>query len=100
MSDRWCLLNSSAREKTESELRSLYGEHALFTRVGQFNLIHLDSPSPEEIARRVSEFDPEELFDDDCPICQMLRNEHCDVIYDGSLDEENDELDEEAPQNS
>ncbi|RPJ87334.1 MAG: hypothetical protein EHM18_01655 [Acidobacteria bacterium] len=88
MSERWCLLNSSPRPRTEEELRGLYGDHALITRLGQYNLIHLDSPDPEEIARRTSEFDPDDLFEDDCPLCQMLKNEHCDVVYDGSWDED------------
>jgi len=91
MSERWCLLNSSPRERSDSELRSLYGDHALFTRLGQYNLVHLDSPSPEEIARRTSEFDPDELFEDDCPLCQMLKTEHCDVVYDGTWDEESED---------
>ncbi len=92
MSEKWCLLNSSPRPRSEEELRGLYGAHALISRIGQYNLIHLDSPDPEEIQRRVDEFDPDDLFDDDCPLCQMLRNEHCDVVYDGSWDDGVDSL--------
>lgn len=91
MSERWCLLNSSPGQRTDDQLRSLYGDHVLITRLGQYNLIHLDSPTPEEIARRVAEFNPEELFEDDCPLCQMLRNEPCDVVYDGDDAEEVDD---------
>ena len=91
MSERWCLLNSSPRERTEDELRRLYGAGALITRMGRYNLIHLDAPSPEEIAKRVSEFDPDDLFEDDCPLCRMLREEHCDVIYDGAFGDEGED---------
>jgi hypothetical protein len=87
MSQKWCLLNSGGPSRTDRELLDLYGDKAVISRIGQYNLIHLDCPDPEEIARRIDEFDPEELFEDDCPICQMLRNENCDVIYDGAEDE-------------
>jgi hypothetical protein len=70
---------------TESDeaLRRVYGEHALFSRVGTFTLVHLDSPSPEDIARRVAEFDPDEFFFDDCPLCQSARAEGGHVVFDG-----------------
>jgi hypothetical protein len=83
MSERWCLLTSSTKQRSDQELRDLYGEQALVSRIGHYNLIHLDSPTPEEMTRRVAEFDPDDLFEDDCPLCQMLRQEHCDVIYEG-----------------
>jgi hypothetical protein len=66
----------------------LYGDQALVTRVGRYNLVHLDNPSPEEIERRVAEFDPNDLFEDDCPLCRMLRDEPCDVVYDEQLSAE------------
>jgi len=90
MSQKWCLLNSGGPSKSERELLDQYGETAVISRLGKYNLIHLDRPEPEEIERRIQEFDPDELFEDDCPICQMLRNESCDVIYDGSWEEEDE----------
>jgi len=80
----WTMLSSGTRrDPTET-----YGEHVVVSEVGQFRLIHLDNPSPEEVTRRVGEFNPDQLFEDDCPICQMLRNEPCDVVYDGEALEE------------
>ncbi len=79
---RWCLLNSSPRPRTDEELHELYGPQTTIDRLGQYTLIHLDNPSPEEREKRLAEFEPDDLFEDDCPLCQMLKNEHCDVIYD------------------
>ena len=56
--------------ESEDALRRVYGDDAVFSRVGVFTLVHLDSPTPEIIARRTSEFDPREFFVDDCPLCQ------------------------------
>jgi hypothetical protein len=50
--------------------------------VGNFNLVHLDHPSEEEIRRRIQEFDPRELFEEDCPICRMLREQGGNIVYD------------------
>ncbi len=36
---------------------------AVFSRDGVFTLVHLDSPTPETIARRTSEFDPASCSD-------------------------------------
>ncbi len=83
---RWCLLNSSPRPRTDEELRELYGPQTTIDRLGQYTLIHLDNPTSEERAKRLAEFEPDDLFEDDCPLCQMLKNEHCDVVYDGLLD--------------
>lgn len=74
---------SGTGETSDEELRSLFGEDAIVTRLGQYNLIHLDNPDPEEIERRRAEFNPDELFDDDCPLCRMLRAQPANVVYDG-----------------
>jgi hypothetical protein len=60
----------------------LFGDDATITRVGRFNLIHLDNPSPEELERRVREFDPEQFLDEDCPLCRLLREQGGSVVFD------------------
>jgi hypothetical protein len=75
-------MTSKFSPENEESLRELFGEDAIISRVGRFNLVHLDQPDQEEIARRVAEFDPNELFEDDCPLCQMLRKQGGNVVYD------------------
>jgi hypothetical protein len=67
---------------TEDDLRKMYGEHALFSHVGGFTLIHLDKPSEEVVSKRVREFDPGEFFFDDCPLCQMAMREGGHIVFD------------------
>jgi hypothetical protein len=78
----WTLVCQSGGGQSEGELRDIFGPGAIISRVGHFNLIHLDQPSPEEVARRVREFDPDDLFEDDCPLCQMMKDEGGNVVYD------------------
>ncbi len=73
---------SGVRTRSDDELRRVYGDDAVISRVGKYNLIHLDNPSPEELEKRIAEFDPEALFDDDCPICRLMREEPGDIVYD------------------
>lgn len=69
------------KEPSDEELRGMFGQEAIISRVGPFRLIHLDRPAPQEVARRVAEFNPDELFEDDCPLCQMLRAQGGNVIF-------------------
>ncbi len=85
MPEPWTILSRSDNFESEEELREVFGPDAVISRVGQFNLIHLDSPTPEEVTRRVAEFDPNELFEDDCPLCQMLREQGGNVVYDDNF---------------
>lgn len=82
MSEVWSLFRQDETLDSDDELRKVFGEDAIISRVGKFNLIHLDNPGPEEVARRVEEFKPEDLFDDDCPLCKLLRDEGGNVVYD------------------
>ena len=84
MSEPWTLTSKFSPENEES-LRDLFGDDVEISRVGRFNLVHLDDPGPEEIARRVAEFDPNDLFEDDCPLCNMLREQGGNVVYDDSI---------------
>jgi hypothetical protein len=69
---------------SDSEIRALYGEHAVISRKGRFSLVHLDSPSPAVARRRSREFDPERVFCPDCPLCSLL-NESGVVVFDDSV---------------
>lgn len=69
--------------ESDDALRRVYGEHAVFSRVGAFTLVHLDSPTDDDVARRIAEFDPDEFFFDDCPLCQSARAEGGHVVFDG-----------------
>jgi hypothetical protein len=84
MNDNWFVITPSSY--SEEELRRLYGEDAVVSSVGRFNLVHLDSPHPEEIERRIAEFDLNDLFDADCPICQMLRLQGGEGVCDDGSD--------------
>ena len=69
--------------ESDEALRRVYGETALFSRVGAFTLVHLDSPAEDEIARRVADFDPDEFFFDDCPLCMSAKAEGGHIVFDG-----------------
>ncbi|MFQ5928423.1 MAG: hypothetical protein ACE5MK_01900 [Acidobacteriota bacterium] len=84
MSDNWCVITTGPN--SEEELRRIYGEDVIVSHVGRFNLVHLDSPDPEEVERRIGEFDPNDLFEDDCPLCQMLRSQGLNVLYDNAFE--------------
>jgi hypothetical protein len=83
LSEKWTIVSSDSAVQSENELKRVFGEEAIISRVGSFNLVHLDHPSPEEVAKRIAEFDPNDLFEDDCPLCQMLRDQGGNVVYSG-----------------
>jgi len=82
MSEQSILPTSSVVRQSDEELKDVFGENVVVSRIGPFNLIHLDNPSPELVERRIAEFDPDNLFEDDCPLCKMLREEGGNVVYD------------------
>lgn len=86
MFESWSVVVANDGSRSDEELKRLYGEEAIVTRLGKYNLIHLDNPDPEEIERRIAEFDPNDLYEDDCPLCQMLREEGGEVVYDERID--------------
>jgi hypothetical protein len=77
--------NADRTPESDEELKRMFGDNAVITRVGRFNLVHLDNPSQEELDRRIREFDPREYFEDDCPLCRMMREEGGNIVYDGLL---------------
>lgn len=82
--DTWTFVGADNSVCSEQELRKTFGEDVRISRVGKFNLIHLDNPSPQVIAKRIAEFNPDDLFEDNCPLCQMLRERGGNVVYDES----------------
>lgn len=78
-------LNSGHATESDEELKKMFGDNAVITRVGRFNLVHLDNPSEVELERRIRAFDPDEYFEDDCPLCRMMRDEGGNIVYDGLL---------------
>jgi hypothetical protein len=82
MAEKWPVVQQIETCRDDDEIKMIFGEKARVTRIGKFNLIHLDDPDPTELARRIEEFDPEEIFEDDCPLCQMLREQGGNVVYD------------------
>ena len=79
------IIDENQRNQSTKELKRMFGRNAVVSRIGKFNLIHLDNPSPEEEARRVQHFNPDTLFEDDCPICSMLKKRGGNVIYDNTF---------------
>lgn len=70
--------------ESDSDLRRIYGEHAQFSRIGAFTLVHLDSPSDSVIAQRVAEFDADDFFFDDCPLCVAAKADGGHIVFDGT----------------
>lgn len=85
---------------SDERLREIYGEHAVFSRVENITLVHIDSPSPETIERRTAEFDPRMYWTDDCPLCSYQR-EHGGHIVMGEgreFEDDGDESDDPDPE--
>ncbi len=75
--------------ESEESLRKRYGNNIKISRVGKFNLIHLDNPDEETVKKREKEFDTSDYFDNDCPLCQEAKKHGGDIIFD-----ENNDLEE------
>lgn len=75
---------------SDESLRRIYGEHTVFTRAGNFTLVHLDTPSAETVAQRLAQFDPADFFFDDCPLCVHAREEGGHVVFDGGREAPDD----------
>ena len=74
---------------SDEEIRLTYGKNVVITRKGRFVLVHLDRPSTAVLQARTEEFDPEEFFLDECPLCQMAK-EGGVVVFDDAAFEEDD----------
>ena len=69
---------------SNKEIRALYGENAVISRKGTFVLVHLDNPSAAVVRRRKRDFNPKEVFCEECPLCQVLKESGV-VIFDDSI---------------
>jgi hypothetical protein len=69
--------------RSDAELKTIYGKHAIISRVGKYNLIHLDYPSPQEIRSRIEEIKSGGAHDgdDDCPLCRAQKEMGGEVVY-------------------
>lgn len=82
---------TNSRQKTDDEIRRLYGENAVIGRKGKFTIIHLDSTTPEEVADREAAFEPDSSFVEGCPLCESARDEDGYLSFDvpGTEDPDN-----------
>ncbi len=76
---------------SDEEVRSRYGADVTISRKGSYVLVHLDHPTLETICARTDEFDPDDYFDDDCPLCAMQKGEGA-IIYDDFLFADDEEI--------
>lgn len=70
--------------ETDEQLRRIYGDEAVISRVDRYVLVHLDNPTPEQVATRNQEFDPNDFFFDDCPLCEMAKRDGGHIVFDGT----------------
>ncbi|MDD2702859.1 MAG: hypothetical protein PHC33_02465 [Candidatus Omnitrophica bacterium] len=73
--------------RNDEYYRQAYGKDAVIVRLGYITIIHLDHPDKDTIRKRTEEVMREEItgeaFDDDCPLCQEMKNHPHEVVYYG-----------------
>lgn len=72
---------------SNKQIRAIYGENVVISRKASFVLVHLDRPAPRLVQERTREFEPDEFFSSDCPLCQMLKESGV-VVFDDSAFED------------
>ena len=73
---------------SDDEIFFLYGKAAVVSRKSGFTLVHLDRPSADLVRVRTENFDPDEFFDSECPICELTKEGGVVVFDDSAYDEE------------
>ena len=73
---------------SDEEIFFMYGKNAVISRKGRFTLVHLDRPTTELVRVRTENFDPDEFFDCNCPICSLTKEGGIVVFDDSPFDEE------------
>jgi len=68
---------------SDKEIFFMYGKNTVISRKGRFTFVHLDRPSADLVRARTENFDPEEFFKCDCPVCRLTK-EGGVVIFDDS----------------
>ena len=67
-----------------SQLTKIYGKNIIVSRVKGYNIIHLDNPTDKQIKQRIKEVlhgRVDDDLEDDCPLCQTMKNQACDIVY-------------------
>ena len=67
-----------------NRLTKVYGKNVLVSRINDYNIIHLDNPTDEQIKQRIKEVldgQIEDDIEDDCPFCQKMKGQPCDIVY-------------------
>jgi len=67
-----------------SMLTKVYGKNVMVSRVNGYNIIHLDDPTEGQIKERMKEVLDGHIDDDledDCPCCQTMKGQPCDIVY-------------------
>lgn len=67
----------------EEYIKVHYGKQAPFSILGDVCLVYLDNPDEKTIKEREQEFMKDDGLHDDCPLCQLQREEGRFVVYDG-----------------
>ena len=73
---------------SDEEIFFMYGKNAVISRKGRFTLVHLDRPTTELVRVRTENFDPDEFFDCNCPVCDLTKEGGIVVFDDSPFDEE------------
>lgn len=67
-----------------SRLTKVYGKNIKVSQVNGYNIIHLDNPTDKQIKERIREVIDDQIdndLDDDCPLCQPMKDQPCDIVY-------------------
>ena len=67
-----------------SQLTKVYGRGIRVSRATGYNIIHLDNPTSETIKQRIREVldgKVDDDLEDDCPLCQVMKGQPCDIVY-------------------
>jgi hypothetical protein len=67
-----------------SNLTKVYGKNVIVSRLNGYNIIHLDNPTEEQIRQRMKEVLDGQIdydLEDDCPLCQEMKGQSCDIVY-------------------
>ena len=73
---------------SDDEILFMYGKNAVISRKGRFTFVHLDRPTAELVRDRTENFDPDEFFRCDCPVCKLTRDGGVVIFDDSSYEDE------------
>ena len=76
---------------SDEEIRRRYGDEAVISRRRGVVLVHLDHPDQALVNERTEEFDPDEFFEPECPLCQLQRSQGV-VVFDDYGDDFEEEI--------